>query len=312
MSISLSLDNYDLPDTVLHMDIVKKSRSAVTAGLRGLLTDPAYAVNRDSSPGDPGLCGPGSASWVVLSDPAALFAGVRSLLLQSCHPSAIAGVEDHSDYQSDVLGRLKRTVAYVTLSVFGSKDEAETMADRVKMAHSFVKGVRPDGVPYDASDPRLLTWVHVALVDSLLVCHQTFGRERLSDTDCDRFISEQADILALLGVQNGPRSATELREALESFKPELRKTDGSLRASSFLKNPPLPLSYKLVYPVIFNASAETLPEFSKPMLGLRASPAAVATVKRLSGGVLSGLLDWLLEAPESKSAATERLSKGKQ
>jgi hypothetical protein len=48
------------------------------------------------------------------------------------------------------------------------------------------------------------------------------------------------------------------------------------------------------------------------MLGLRASPAAVATVKRLSGGVLSGLLDWLLEAPESKSAATERLSKGKQ
>jgi uncharacterized protein (DUF2236 family) len=310
MPILLPLDNYDLLDTVPHMDIVRKSRNTVTTGLRNLLTDPAYAVNRDASSGDPGLCGPDSASWVVLSDPAALFAGVRSLLLQACHPSAIAGVEDHSDYQSDVLGRLKRTVAYVTLSVFGSSDEAETMAAKVKMAHSFVKGVRPDGVPYDASDPRLLTWVHVALVDSLLVSHQTFGRERLSDTDCDRFISEQADILALLGVLDGPRDRAALSEVIESFKPELSKTDGSIRASSFLKNPPLPLSYKLVYPVIFNASAETLPEFSKPMLGLGTSHAAVSTAKRVSGGLLSGLLDWLLETPESKTAAMERLSKG--
>lgn len=291
------------------MSIMGKSRQVVTSALRGLLTDPAYAVSRDSHPGDLGLCGPDSASWVVLSDPAALFAGVRALLLQACHPSAIAGVEDHSDYKNDVLGRLQRTVAYVTISAFGSKAEAVEVAARVKRAHTYVKGTRPDGVPYDASDPRLLLWVHIALVESLLVCHQTFGRNKLSPDECDRFVEEQAAVLSLLDVKDGPKSVSELKSVMSSFEAELQMTDGSLRAASFIKNPPLPVPYRAVYPLIFGAAAETLAIPHRAMLGLRVPSNATALARRISGAVIAAALDLLLEQPESKLAAIERIER---
>lgn len=292
------------------MRVKSRTRAAVTSGLRGLLTDPSYAVSRDRNLGDPGLCGPDSASWIVLSDPAALFAGVRALLLQACHPSAIAGVEDHSNYREDVLGRLRRTVAYVTLSVFGSTEEAETMASRVKRAHGAVKGVRDDGKPYDASDPRLLLWVHIALVDSLLTCHQTFGKSRLSERDCDRFISEQSNILALLGVENGPRNRAELRDAFESFSGELGPSAGAHRAYSFIKNPPLPRAYKLVYPAVFYAAVETLDPAYRFMIGDRKPRSGVSTYRRVSGAALSVVLDLALDSPESREAAMHRIRNG--
>lgn len=292
------------------MGINNRVRSKVTSGLRGLLTDPLYAINRDRDAGDPGICGPGSASWEVLSDPAALFAGVRALLFQACHPSAIAGVEEHSNYREDVLGRLRRTVAYVTLSVFGSTSEATDMATRVKNAHRYVKGIRDDGVPYDAADPRLLLWVHVALVDSLLVCHQTFGKRKLSETDCDRFIDEQSKILALLGVADGPRNCDSLRDVIESFSKEVAPSDGALRAYSFIKNPPLPWAYRLAYPVLFYAALETLSPAYRAILGDSTPRPFVSMSRRLSGAALSAVLDASLEVPESREAAVYRIKLG--
>ena len=70
------------------------------------------------------LCGPGSASWRVIGEPAAIAGGLRALLLQVAHPLAMAGVADHSAFRTDPLGRLHRTSAYVTASTFGSTPEA--------------------------------------------------------------------------------------------------------------------------------------------------------------------------------------------
>ena len=61
-------------------------------------------------PGDPGLFGPDSAAWQVHSDfTAMLTGGVAALLLQMLHPLPLAGVWDHSNFQADMLGRLRRT-----------------------------------------------------------------------------------------------------------------------------------------------------------------------------------------------------------
>lgn len=64
--------------------------------------------------GDAGLLGPNSVSWRVIGDAAAFVGGIRALLVQTAHPEVVAGVEQHSRYRDDPLGRLNRTSVYVT------------------------------------------------------------------------------------------------------------------------------------------------------------------------------------------------------
>ena len=73
--------------------------------------------------GDPGILGPGSVSWRVVGDASAFVAGIRALLVQTAHPEVVAGVENHSRYRSDPLGRLTRTSAYVTATTYGAGPE---------------------------------------------------------------------------------------------------------------------------------------------------------------------------------------------
>src|SRR5581483_6117763 len=84
-------------------------------------------------PGDPGLFGPDSAAWQVHSDfTAMLTGGVAALLLQMLHPLPLAGVWDHSNFQADMLGRLRRTAQFVAGTTFGSRADAERLIARVK------------------------------------------------------------------------------------------------------------------------------------------------------------------------------------
>ena len=71
-------------------------------------------------PGDPGLFGPNSVSWKVMGDVSTFVGGVRALLLQALHPEVAAGVADHSEYETDPLGRLNRTSLFVTTVNYGS------------------------------------------------------------------------------------------------------------------------------------------------------------------------------------------------
>src|SRR5215207_7800240 len=75
-------------------------------------------------PGDPGLFGPGSVTWRVHADPSMLVGGLSALMLQTVHPLAIAGVEEHSNYREDPLGRLSRTGSFVTGTTYGSTEAA--------------------------------------------------------------------------------------------------------------------------------------------------------------------------------------------
>jgi uncharacterized protein (DUF2236 family) len=46
--------------------------------------------------GDPGLFGPGSATWEVVGDLSVMVGGIRALLVQAAHPEVVAGVTEHS------------------------------------------------------------------------------------------------------------------------------------------------------------------------------------------------------------------------
>ena len=80
--------------------------------------------------------------------------GVRGLLLQMLHPHALQGVLDHSDFRSDMHGRLRRTARFIAVTTFGEASEAEAAIARVNRIHRRVTGTLPDGTPYSATNPQ--------------------------------------------------------------------------------------------------------------------------------------------------------------
>ncbi|HBH63132.1 MAG TPA: histidine kinase, partial [Erwinia persicina] len=144
-------------------------------------------------PGDPGLYGPDSVIWRVHGDfPSMLCGGIAALLLQMQHPLALAGVWDHSTFRDDMMGRLRRTSQFIAVTTFGNTADAHTLIARVKRIHLRVTGVDARGQPYAASDPQLLTWVHVAETRCFLAAHLRYKNPQLSLAEQNRYYAEAA------------------------------------------------------------------------------------------------------------------------
>jgi uncharacterized protein (DUF2236 family) len=100
----------------------------------------------------------------VVREKAILAGGPGALLLQVAHPLVAAGVVAHSDFESDPLGRLRRTLDTMLTIAFGDRAQAEAAVAGVAAVHTHVRGVSPAGAPYRADDPDLALWVHATLV----------------------------------------------------------------------------------------------------------------------------------------------------
>jgi uncharacterized protein (DUF2236 family) len=189
-----------------------------------------------------GLFGPDSMSWRIIGHPAALVGGLRALLLQALHPLAMAGVAQHSNYLEDPMGRLRRTAGYVSTITFGSLEEAEAAADRVRSVHRSVHGTDPvTGRRYSASDPATMVWVHCVEAHSFLAAYRAYVRP-LARADQDRYLAEQVDAAALLGVPRArvPDSVAAYRDYFASVRGELRTSPDAEAAIAFVRRPTLP------------------------------------------------------------------------
>ena len=93
-------------------------RKAVSGDPKGL---PAWA-HEMAIGDDSGFYGPESDVWKVHGSLATLVGGVRALLMQAAYPAALAGVSQHSAYDTDPLGRLERTTRWLTITSFGSTE----------------------------------------------------------------------------------------------------------------------------------------------------------------------------------------------
>ncbi len=224
-------------------------------------------------PGDPGLLGPESVSWRVIGDAAVFVGGIRALLVQTAHPEVMAGVEQHSRYRDDPLGRLSRTAAYVTETTYGAMPEVEAAVAAVRDAHAPVRGRSERDKAYSASHPEMAAWVHNVLTDSFLVAYQTYGPRPLTAEEADRFVEEQARIGVLLGADPLPTTAPELRRWIDEH-PAIARTHGQERSLEFLRNPPLPLPVKAGYRLLFAAATATLPSALADVPGLASPPGA--------------------------------------
>src|SRR5512146_315425 len=130
----------------------------------------------------------------VHGDSSMFIGGLRALLLHSLHPLAMAAVAEHSDYRGDPWGRLQRTSYFLAVTTFGRAEDAQAAIARVRAVHERVTGTAPDGRPYAASDPHLLTWVHIAEADSFLRAHTRFGTRPLDQAGRDGYVADMARI----------------------------------------------------------------------------------------------------------------------
>jgi len=228
-------------------------------------------LDLESPKGDPGLFGPQSISWQVHGDfPSMLVGGISALMLQLLHPLALAGVWDHSNFRQDLLGRLRRTSQFISGTTFGSTRDAEWLIDKVRTIHLKVVGTAADGRPYAASDPDLLTWVHVAEVSSFLAAHLRYRNPDLPRSAQDAYYNEIALIAERLGARDVPRSCAEVDAYLRRMRPQLLCDARSLEVVDILLKAPAPS--RLAEPMgklMLKAGIDLLPDWASAMLGLR-------------------------------------------
>jgi uncharacterized protein (DUF2236 family) len=254
-------------------------------------------------PGDPGLLGPDSVSWRVIGDAAAFVGGVRALLVQTAHPEVVAGVDQHSRYRDDPLGRLNRTAFYVTETTYGSMPEVEAAVQAVRRAHRPVRGTSERDLPYRAADPAMAAWVHNVLTDSFLVAYQTYGPQPLTIDEADRFVEEQTRIGALLDAAPLPTTAAALAEWIVDH-PALASSAAQRNSMQFLRRPPLSLGVQLGYQPLLQAAIATIPPRLRRIIGVTPSPGAEC----IGTAAVSGLRWALGSSPARELARTRALA----
>ena len=247
---------------------------------------------------------PGGMARRVHADlPVMLIGGVDALLLQTLHPLAMAGVAEHSSYQEDPLGRLRRTASFVGTTTFGTVAEAEAAIDQVHRVHRRVRGIAPDGRPYSADDPELVTFIHVAEVASFLASSQRYGSRPLKPEECDRYYEEVAPVALALGADWAPRSSAEVESYLLRIRPQLYAGPQARAARDWLlrgvaRRP----GERAVYSLVVAAAVGVLPGWARRELRLSiAGPLDLlidtAAVAPLTRG-LSTALRWIVTPPE--------------
>lgn len=267
-------------------------------------------VREMALPGDAGLFGPDSVTWKVLSHPSTLLGGVRALVLQTLDPLTIAGVAQHSRFREEPIGRLQTTARFVTIAAFGTTGQIGRECAVIRRVHERVKGVTDDGRPYSASDPAQLLFVHMALVQSLLVAYELFAPGGLTRDEADRFVLEWNALAPLLGFDSVPlpTSRAGLDEMLEAYGRGFQVGRDAADAFEFLASPPLAPAMRPAYQVLLTAAVGSLPGYVRRLL-----PAVLPSPSRplalFAGTSIVRALTFILGPSPAHEAALRRVGR---
>jgi len=249
-----------------------------------------------------GFYAPDSVTWRIHSDTSMFVGGIRALLQQALHPEAMAGVAAHSNFREDAWGRLQRTGDYVGTLTFGTRDEAEKLAARVRKVHAMLK----------LDDQKLLLWVHMAMVDAFLDTALRSGLA-LTEQEQDSYIDEMLTFALLVGIEESrvPRNRAELQEYFREIAPELSASDDAKRAALFIALPPLPPLLRFGTPIaplwggITSLAGASLPRWARSLYGWPTLPGHETTTDialKTTRNALRLLPQSFRESPQMKSA----------
>lgn len=150
----------------------------------------------------------------------------RAILLQFGHPLIAAGVYDHSGFRSSPLAaarRLHHTIRAMLALTFGSDAERERAIDVIRGIHRRVNGQLREtvgpfaaGTRYSAEDPALVLWVHLTLIESIVLVYEQLVAP-LTGQERDDYCIASAPVAVALGAEPDavPESWQKLQESLE-------------------------------------------------------------------------------------------------
>ncbi len=273
---------------------------------RGLIVEPAkVAIRRritdlfnDAAKGErpilrraDALFAPDSVAWRVNGDIVTMMiGGVSGLLLQMLHPAVLAGVWDHSDFRSDMHGRLRRTAKFIAVTTYDHAEYGIAAIDRVRGIHDRIGGVLPDGTPYRVSDPALLAWVHVTEAISFLNAWIRYAEPDMPRADQDRYFAEMAVVAERLGADPVPHDRAAAEALIRSMHPPLRADARTREVAQLVLNQSVGAAMTdAASAVIMQAGVDLLPDWARQMHGLKTPPAPLV---RGSARLLARTLGW--------------------
>ena len=263
-----------------------------------------------TDPADHGFFGPASITWQLSGDLSSIVAGLRALLVQALHPLAMAGVDQHSDWRRDPVGRLAATSSYLATVSFGDRAAAGRAAARVRRIHEHVSGTDPVtagrtrpatrpcccGCTRPWSNPR---W-------SPASCSGRPRRPPTATVTCRRWRSRpnwSASAAALV-----PSDLAGLRQYLSSVRPELRCTPAATDAAAFLLDPPgLDPDIAEIWHDIRDGATAAMPDWALQMYGYP-TPGALTPARRAEIRQALGVLDVVFLGEPGVLEARQRIA----
>lgn len=241
------------------------------------------------------LIAPRSVAWRVHGDVTTMMAGgIAALLLQMLHPAALAGVWDHSDFEANMLGRLRRTARFIAVTTFAPRVDGEAMIARVARIHGRVAGTLPDGRAYSANDSATLAFVHVAGALCFLDGFIRFAEPGMSRADQDQYFAEVAGTARALGCDPVPTDRAGAEALLAGFRPDLVADARSRRVRDLILGAaPKNLAAAPVQALLMQAAVDLLPPFARRLHGLNETRLTRPGLNLATAG-LSRTLRWAL------------------
>ena len=260
----------------------ERLRLKLVERVRGVFND-VEGGQKPVPPSDEALFERDSPIRMVHADIVAMMVGgIRGLLLQMLHPHALQGVLDHSNFRSDMHGRLRRTARFIAVTSFGHRADAMEAIERVNRIHARVSGTLPDGSPYSATDPRTLAWVHVAEATSFLAAYIRHVKPDMHGAEQDEYYRQFALVARALGANPVPENRREAETIFRDLRADLTSSPAAREIAQLVLTQRPEGTPPAVQTLLGVEAVALLPPFARSMLGLErpglaAIPARAAT-----------------------------------
>ncbi len=251
-----------------------------------------------------------SEMWRINHQRCGLLFGPAAAILQIAHPRIARGVADHSNFETDSIGRLRRTLGSTNRIAFGTVQEAESTRERMRQVHRGVQGRVSADMPgpprYSALEPDLLLWVLATLIEAALQGYElVFGRLPLARKEPFYREMRQFGAFFELPVEFGPPDYP----AFQRYYRDMLEGDvlGShplcAKLAQCIVKPADSRGARLVGAAVRFLPLETLPPPLRERLGLKStliSRTTMAAVRRLLPALFPILPPVLRLGPEAR------------
>ena len=216
------------------MELVNPAGVAVDLAFDRLVRQYFFkGVRFDEPAGDQGWFGPDSAVWYVHEHTPAMILGLFAAAgIETLHPDfawmgeqksrAIQRVDGEPTGRVDLNGILTRgghSFSFFMAVAHGPEAAAERVTTAVRGMHGTIRGVRPDGRPYDADDPETLRWAYATVVWGIATAHERYHPRPLKGAELDRYYAEFVKVGEALGGTDLPTTKAEVLAYLRESVP---------------------------------------------------------------------------------------------